>query len=239
MKTIVVMNLKGGVGKTTSVVNIGYSMSLLGKKVLLIDADPQTNMTPFFVKANQNGRTIKDIFQNPERIENIIVKSKYENIDIVKGSTELKEDDAKPERALSAALQLVKDRYNVCLIDTRPAVESITRNALYAGDLFLTPVLLDNFCRDNLILLEDELNNLFHGEFNWHIFANKVANKKSQRNIYADMIGKHDFPFLETCISRGAVTENALELYKPVMKHRSRSQVAQDYMDLAKELLEV
>ena len=239
MKTYVILNLKGGVGKTTSVVNLGYSMALLGKRILLIDADPQTNLTPFFTKANPNGRTIREVFRNPERIENIICKSKYENIDIIKGSTGLKEDDAKQEKALSAALQLVKDRYDVCLIDTRPAVEAITRNALYAGDIFVTPVLLDNFCRVNLLLLEGELNNLFHGEFKWYIFANKVANKRSQRNIYADMIGKHDFPFLNTCISRGAVTENALELYKPVRKHRRKSQVAQDYMDLAEKLLEV
>lgn len=239
MKTYVILNLKGGVGKTTSVVNLGYSMALLGKRILLIDADPQTNLTPFFTKANPNGRTVRDVFRDPERIKNIICKSKYENIDIIKGSTGLKEEDAKPEKALSAALQSVNDSYDVCLIDTRPAVESITKNALYAGDVFVTPVLLDNFCRDNLLLLEDELNNLFHGEFNWHIFANKVANKRSQRNIYADMIGMHDFPFLNTCISRGAVVENALELYKPVRKHRRRSQVAQDYMDLAEELLEV
>lgn len=239
MKTIVIVNLKGGVGKTTSTVNVGYSMSLLRKKVLIIDADPQTNLTPFFAKANPNGRTVRDIFQNPERIRKVICKSKYVNIDIIKGSTELKEDDAKKEDALSIALRFIEDKYDVCLIDTRPAVECITKNALYAGDIFVTPVLLDNFCRDNLIFLEDELNNLFHGEFNWHIFANKVANKRSQRNIYADMIGKHDLPFLDTCISRGAVIENALELYKPVMKHRRRSQVAQDYMDLAEELLEV
>ena len=155
MKTYVILNLKGGVGKTTSVVNLGYSMALLGKRILLIDADPQTNLTPFFTKANPNGRTVRDVFRDPERIKNIICKSKYENIDIIKGSTGLKEEDAKPEKALSAALQSVNDSYDVCLIDTRPAVESITKNALYAGDVFVTPVLLDNFCRDNLLLLED------------------------------------------------------------------------------------
>ena len=57
MKIITVGNLKGGTGKTTSTVNLAYSMSLLSRKVLVIDADPQTNLTPFFTKANQNGYT--------------------------------------------------------------------------------------------------------------------------------------------------------------------------------------
>ena len=61
MRTYVITNLKGGVGKTTSAVNIGYNMAVLGQKVLMIDADPQTNLTPFFVKANPNGRTLKDV----------------------------------------------------------------------------------------------------------------------------------------------------------------------------------
>lgn len=240
MRAYVIVNLKGGVGKTTSAVNLGYSMAVLGKKVLLIDADPQTNLTPFFTKANPNGKTLRDVFRHPERIENIICRTKYSNIDIIKGSTNLKEADAIGQMVLSEALQLVKDKYDVCLIDTRPAIEALTINALQAGDVLVTPVLLDQFCRDNLLLLEDELHQLAHAYgFKWCIFANKVVNKRSQKNIYADMVGKHSLPFLDTCISRRAVVENALEHYKPVLKHRSRSIVAEDFMDLAKELLGV
>lgn len=240
MKTYVIVNLKGGVGKTTSTVNLGYNMAVLGKRVLLIDADPQTNLTPFFTKANPNGKTLRDVFLHPERIKNIICRSKYENIDIIKGSTALKEADAIGEMLLSEALCLVADQYDICLMDTRPAIESITKNAIQAGDVLVTPVLLDKFCRDNLILLEDELHALSHTYgFKWCIFANKVVNKRIQRKIYADMVGMHDFPFLDTCVSRGAVIENALDQYKPVIKHRRKSGAAADFMELTKELLEV
>ena len=110
MRAYVIVNLKGGVGKTTSAVNLGYSMAVLGKKVLLIDADPQTNLTPFFTKANPNGKTLRDVFRHPERIENIICRTKYSNIDIIKGSTNLKEADAIGQMVLTEALQLVKDK---------------------------------------------------------------------------------------------------------------------------------
>lgn len=240
MRTYVITNLKGGIGKTTSTVNLGYSMAELGKRVLLIDADPQSNLTPFFRQEHgYTGRTIRDVFQNPDKIKNIIVRSKYKNIDIIKGSVKLREKDAENEQALKTALEKVQDEYDICIIDTRPALEAITRSALLAGDVFVTPVLLDNFCRDNLLLLEDELQNICDWEMNWKIFANRVENKRSQRDTYADMVQKHDWQFLDTCISKGAVVENALKHYKPVLKHRRRSVVAQDYMDLAKELLEV
>lgn len=240
MRTYVITNLKGGIGKTTSTVNIGYSMAVLGKRVLLVDADPQSNLTPFFTAAHgYTGRTIREVFQNPERIQNVIVQSKYENIDIIKGSVKLKEIDAENELALKTALERVEDRYDICIIDTRPALEHITRSALLAADVFVTPVLLDNFCRDNLLLLEDELQSICDWDINWKIFANRVENKRSQRDTYADMIQKHDWQFLDTCVSKGAVVENALKHYKPVLKHRRKSAVAQDYMDLARELMGV
>ena len=72
----------------------------------------------------------------------------------------------------------------------------------------------------------------------WKIFANMVANGKAQRETMADLIGKHDYPILDTCVSRSAVVDNALNLYKPVLKHRRLSSVAQDYLELAKELME-
>lgn len=218
MKRFVIGNLKGGVGKTTTAVNLAYSMAKLGKKVLVLDADPQTNLTPFFTKVNANGHTIKTVLQHPNLVRSAIYRTRYANIDIIKGSTDLIENDAYDTNALLKAMMQIQDRYDVCIMDTRPAMELITTSALYAADVLVTPVCLDKFCRDNLLLVED---------------------KRAQRHTYIDMVERHCWPFMETCISKGAVVENALEYYKPVMKHRSKSQVALDFMDLAMELQEV
>ena len=208
---------------------------------MVLDADPQTNLTPFFTKVNANGHTIKTVLQHPNLVRSAIYRTRYGNIDIIKGSTDLVENDAYDTNALLKALLQIQDRYDACIMDTRPAMELITTSALYAADVLVTPVCLDKFCRDNLLLVEDKYHHLQEQGVGveWKIFANKVENKRAQKRTYIDMVERHCWPFMETCISKGAVVENALEYYKPVMKHRSKSQVALDFMDLAMELQEV
>ena len=113
-------------------------------------------------------------------------------------------------------------------------------NALYAADVFLTPVKFDNFCRDNLTMVEDAYHEILENnpDLEWKIFANMVSNTKAQKLSSEDLIAKHDYPFLQSCISRTAIVDNALSLYKPVAKHRVMSNVAQDFVDLVEELLE-
>ena len=241
MYTYTITNLKGGTGKTTSAVNLAYSLSLLGKKVLVIDADPQANLTPFFTKANRQGRTVLDVFREPEKVQHCIYRSRYAGIDIIKGNTMLRESDAESGWQLVGALEQVQDIYDYCIIDTRPAFEDLTLSAIIAADMLLTPACLDKFCRDNLALVDEFLDSIPEEcRPKWKVFATKVDPlRKAQRSIYEDLLAKHAYPFLETCISRSAIVDNALDYYKPVMKHRSKNQVSMDYMDLAKELMEM
>lgn len=220
MKVYVIGNLKGGVGKTTTTVNLAYTYAEMGGRTLVIDLDPQCNCTRFFAKVNEYNKTIKDVLEAPEHINSAIYRTKYEDIDIIKGS--------------------IKKEYDVCLIDTRPVFDVLTKNALYAADVLLTPVKFDNFCRDNLAMVEDAYHELKekNPELKWKVFANMVANVKAQKVSSADLLGKHDYPFLQSCISRTAIVDNALSLYKPVAKHRGGSNVAQDFVDLVDELLE-
>lgn len=238
MKVYAIGNLKGGVGKTTTTVNLAYSFARLEKKVLVIDLDPQKNCTPFFTKASEYDHTVRDVLDEPESISGAIYKTRYLLIDIIKGSAKPMKNEATDR--LKTALDIVKDDYDICLIDTRPVFDSLTKNALFAADVLLTPVKFDNFCRDNLSMVEDAYHEITdsNAKLEWKVFANMTANAKAQRVSSMDLLAKHDYPFMDSCISRTAVVDNALSLYKPVAKHRSGSMVAEDFMDLAKELLE-
>lgn len=235
MKTIAIANLKGGCGKSTSSVNLAYSLMSLGKKILLIDLDPQCNSTRFFTKVNGTGKTVQNVLANPKSINQCIYRTKYKNIDIIRGLA--KENDT-GEYQLKNAFENLKKEYDYFIIDTRPVFDCLTKNAIHVADIMLTPIKFDNYCRDNLALVENFVNEYADEKMEWKIFANMVANGKAQRDAMIDLIGKHDYPIMDTCISRSAVVDNALNLYKPVLKHRKNSNVAQDYLELAKELLE-
>ena len=239
MYTYAISNLKGGVGKTTSAVNLAYSMSALGRKVLVVDADPQANLTPFFAKLSPQGKTLKDVLNDPRKVRGCIYRTKYPGIDIIRGNTSLQEKDALHGWQLAEALEILPDTYDDCIIDTRPAFEGLTFSAVVAADMLLTPACLDKFCRDNLALVDEYLDTVQEDyRPKWKVFATKVdCSRKAQRAIYEDLLSRHDYPFLENCISRSAAVDNALDLYKPVIRHRAKNQVAQDYMDLAAELL--
>ena len=171
-------------------------------------------------------------------LKSAVYRTKYQDIDIVKGSVKITEQ--KTPWRLKEALGYLKKDYDVCLIDTRPVFDMLTMNALYAADVFLTPVKFDNFCRDNLTIVEDAYHEILENnpDLEWKIFANMVSNTKTQKLSSEDLITKHDYPFMQSCISRTAIVDNALSLYKPVAKHRVMSNVAQDFVDLVEELLE-
>lgn len=236
MKTFTIGNLKGGVAKTTTTVNLAYSFRQNGLKVLVVDLDPQCNTTKFFTKI-YGSKTVERLFDNSDQITDVICHSKYDRIDIIKGSPKLSENI--DITVLRDALAHVKDQYDICVIDTRPTFENLTQNAVYASDVLLTPIIFDNFSRDNLALVEDFYHEMkeYNDSLEWKVVAVMVANAKAQRKASVDLITKHDYPILETCISRTADINNALTFYKPVMLHRRKSQAALDYLELANEIL--
>lgn len=236
MKVITVWNLKGGVGKTTTAVNLAYSLGVAGNKVLVMDLDPQTNTTPFFTKANENGRTIRNVFADSNKIKTSICKSKYENINIIKGSTLLKESDVPTVGTLATALEVVSDDYDYVVIDCRPTNEILTNGALEVANMVLTPIQLDGFCRDNLREVSNTLDNLNNKDIEWKVFVNRIRNTQSQRKIYTDLMSCQNYPIVETCISDRASVPNALFHKKPLLKHAKNNIATLDYLDLVQEL---
>ena len=109
---------------------------------------------------------------------------------------------------------------------------------IYAADMVLTPVCLNKFCRDNLSVVQEKISEFGCDQIEWNVFATMVrSNRRAQRKIYEDLIGKHDYPFLNTCVSASSAVDDALIMYKPMLKHRSKNAVANDYMELAYEIL--
>ena len=148
MKTIAVDNYKGGVGKTTTVINLAYNLSAKGKRVLMVDTDPQANATYIYSKGNESTRTLLDIFHGKKTIS-CIYRTKYPNLDLIKGSPRMEEADGLP-LIIKEALKQVEDRYDYAIIDCHPSMQLPTIAALVAADELLIPYEPDVFGKTGL-----------------------------------------------------------------------------------------
>lgn len=165
MRTIAIINLKGGVAKTTSSINIAYILSTKGKRVLLVDNDKQGDCSRGMNRRTQEGAGIDKIMvdKRPD-MESLIQKTDYENLDVITANLnlltanmEVTMDRVRPQQTrLKNALQQVKDNYDYCVIDNAPDINVSVINALTAADDVLIPVEVDDNTTEGMDELLDQ-----------------------------------------------------------------------------------
>lgn len=157
-KTFVFVNQKGGVGKTTSAINIGAYLALEGKKTLLVDFDSQGNMTSG-VGIEREKPTIYDLMAGTATAEKVIRKSVIPGLSVIPASIDLSGaaielvDQEEREFFLKKALAPLKDSYDYILIDCPPSLGILTLNGLVAADAVLIPLQCEYFALEGLTLL--------------------------------------------------------------------------------------
>jgi len=157
-RTVVFVNQKGGVGKTTTAINLGAYLARAGKSVLLVDFDPQANLTSG-VGGKAGARGIYEVLSDSMKLSDVIVPTKVESLDLVPSSIELSGatvelvDKADRNDYLKTALESVKDRYDFILIDCPPSLGILTLNGLNAADEVLVPLQCEYFALEGLSLI--------------------------------------------------------------------------------------
>jgi len=164
---ITIANQKGGVGKTTTAVNLAASLAESGKKVLLIDADPQTNATTSLgFNRNDYEYNVYHVLIGIKSISEVILKTKIKNLDMVPANIGLVGVDREfynsrkknRELLLKIALKPITDEYDYILVDSPPALGPITINALGAADSVIIPIQCEFFALEGLAQLLNTIN---------------------------------------------------------------------------------
>lgn len=249
-KTIAIANQKGGVGKTTTAINISASLAAAERHVLLIDTDPQGNSTSGLgiERDNLNG-SLYDIYTGEKGIEDIIRKTNLNyldvipsNIDLIGAELELIDKEGR-EAILKRALEPVKSRYGFIFIDCPPSLSLLTINALVAADSLLVPMQCEYYALEGIGSLMKTLN-LVRNSYNSLLEIEGILlTMFDGRNVLANQVAaelKRHFgdKVFKTMIPRNVTLAEAPSYGKPVILYDVRSKGAQSYLALAKEVIE-
>ncbi|MGG5370742.1 ParA family protein [Enterococcus sp. AZ196] len=248
-RIISVANQKGGVGKTTTTVNLGACLANDGKKVLLIDSDAQGNATSGLgVRKPDVKQDIYDVLVNEVPIKETIIKTSRENLSIVPATLQLAGAEIEltsmmaRESRLKSALAEVSDDYDFILVDCPPSLGHLTINAFTASDAILIPVQCEYYALEGLSQLLNTVR-LVQKHFNpgLEIEGVLLTMYDARTNLGAEVVEEVRRYFQEkvydTIIPRNVRLSEAPSHGKPIIDYDPRSKGAEVYQALAKEVL--
>lgn len=249
-KIIAITNQKGGVGKTTTSVNLSSCLANEGKKTLLIDCDPQGNSTSGLgIEREDYSVSIYDCLADSSKTPAAVIKTKYDNLSVIPSSPdmsgaeiELAYED-KREFFLKNAIDLIKDDYDFIILDSPPALGMITINILTAADSVLIPIQCEYYALEGLsqlittiktikkhlnpsIEIEGVLGTMYDGRTNLSIQVLDEVKKYFPDKVY------------RTIIPRNVRLSESPSFGEPIINYDRTSKGADAYISLAKEVIQ-
>jgi chromosome partitioning protein len=248
-KIIAIANQKGGVGKTTTSINLAASLGVLEKKVLLIDADPQANATSGIgidIESLEIGTY--QVIEHSSSAKEAIIKTETPNLDIIPAhidlvaiEIELVDKEAR-EYMLKKALVAIKDDYDYIIIDCAPSLGLLTLNALTAADAVIIPIQCEYFALEGLGKLLNTIKSvqkIHNPELDIEgLLLTMYDSRLRLSNQVVEEVQKHfnDMVF-ETIIQRNVKLSEAPSFGESIIKYDAASKGASNYLSLAKEII--
>ena len=248
-KIISLSNQKGGVGKTTSAVNIAASLGILGHKTLLIDLDPQGNATSGVgISKRSLKASINDVLYGSVTAKDAILKTEYDNLDVIPANIALAgaeynlySEDGNTESVIKNALAPIKDEYDYIIIDCPPSLSLLTVNALVASDGVVIPMQCEFFALEGLSQLAVTIGKVkqnFNPALNITGILITMYNGRLllSMQVLSELKKHYADKLFATQISRNVKLSESPGFGRPVYYHDKKSKGSQEYLEIAKEL---
>lgn len=246
MNIISIINQKGGVAKTTTSINVAAAWAKLGKKILLIDLDPQSSATKAIFGEKEFDDTIYDVLINRLPPEKAVLHSPQFGIDVIPSEILLSGVDIQiaanfgREKLLKQKLDSIRKKYDTVLIDCPPSLGLLTINALMASKDIIIPICPEYFSIKGIELILDTLKNirvgLDHKIDVRGIVITRYKDRKITNSIIQQIKMTYGLKIYEDFIPDNIVVEEAHHKHLPVGKYAPQSKASKAYESLSKEL---
>lgn len=230
MKTIAIMGLKGGIGKTTAAINIASELASSGKRVLLLELSKQGNIGRFF--GAQKPINMATVLKGA-LISDAIEHTEYKGIDIVPSDMSIL--TAEPgNTTLKIALGRIKHEYDFAVIDCEPTFDRVTITAIVAADRIYTPIKLDQYSVDAAIELIDQISQVDEDKIGG-LFVSVIGTSKADQAALERV--KQRLDLMPVMIHKSPMVERMSWQRQPINVLSPRSKAAKEYADLTAEIV--